>query len=76
MTQYAETFNKIEQISNNPVYQQILTDSFGGVMYNVANRDKYNTEEITAIWNSMTPAQQESAGGIMKGAFNFLKSEV
>lgn len=67
--------NTIEQISNNEVYKQILKDAFGGVMYNVANRDKYDTKEITALWNSMSPAEQESAGGIMKGAFNFL-SEV
>lgn len=73
MSEHVETFNKIEQIANHPVYKQILADSFGGVMYNVANRDKYNTEEITGLWNSMSPAQQESAGGIMKGAFNFLK---
>lgn len=65
--------NTLEQITNNEVYKQVLTDSFGGVMYNVANRDKYDTTEITALWNSLSPAEQESAGGIMKGAFNFLK---
>lgn len=72
---YAETFKKIEEIANHEVYKQILADSFGGVMYNVANRNKYNTEEIVKLWNSMTPAEKESAGGIMNGAFNFL-SEV
>ena len=63
----------IKQISNSPVYKQVLADSFGGVMYDVANRDKYETKEITALWDSMPPAEQESVGGIMKGVFNFLK---
>jgi hypothetical protein len=68
--------NTIAQIKNNPDYQQILADSFGGVMYNVANRSKYNTKEIIRLWSLMTPSEQELAGGIMQGAINFLKEEV
>lgn len=63
----------IEFIQQHPVYQEILKDSFGGVMYNVANRDKYDVTEIVNAWNDMHPADRESAGGIMKGVFNFLK---
>ena len=33
----------IEKIENNEVYKEILKDSFGGVMYNVANQNKYDT---------------------------------
>lgn len=65
--------NTLDQITHHEVYKQILSDSFGGVMYNVANRNKYDTKEITQLWNSLTPAEKEAAGGIMKGAFNFLK---
>jgi len=63
----------VEQIQNHATYKQILADSFGGVMYNVANRGKYDTTEIFQLWDSLTAAEQESTGGIMKGAFNFLQ---
>jgi len=52
-----------------------MSDSFGGVMYDVANVDKYNSEEILALWNEATPAEKESVGGIMKGAMNFLQGK-
>jgi hypothetical protein len=65
----------LEKISNNANYKQILADSFGGVMYNVANRDKYDTTEILALWNSLADNVQDSAGGIMKGAMNFISGK-
>lgn len=67
--QHEET---IEKIQAHPVYKKVLADSFGGVMYNVANRDKYDTAEIMKLWNSLAPGYQSAAGGIMNGAFNFL----
>ena len=63
----------IKQIQEDEVYKQVLRDSFGGIIYDVANRNKYDDEQIIKLWDSMSPAEQESAGGIMKGAFNFLK---
>lgn len=63
----------MDKIANNKVYKQILADSFGGIMYNVANRDKYNSTEVLQIWDAMTPVERESVGGIMKGAINFLQ---
>ena len=63
----------IQQIEQHPTYKQILADSFGGIMYNVANRGKYDTTEIVKLWEQLTPAEQDSVGGIMKGAFNFIK---
>lgn len=65
--------SKLQTILNDPVYQQVVRESFGGVMYNVANRSKYDAEEIIKTWDSMTPAEKESAGGVTKGALNFLK---
>ena len=62
----------MKEILKHPVYKQILADSFGGVMYNVANRGKYDTTEIVELWNNLSPAYQEAAGGIMKGVFNFI----
>lgn len=63
----------IEKIQQNEVYQQILKDSYGGILYNVANRDKYDVAELIKIWDSMTPSEQGASGGIMKGAMNFVK---
>lgn len=63
--------SKVDQIKNHPVYKQVLADSFGGVMYNVAN--KYESGEVLSLWDSLTEAEQGSVGGIMKGAINFLK---
>ena len=63
----------IETIQQHPTYKQILADSFGGIMYNVANRGKYDTAEIVKLWQSLSEAERESVGGIMNGAFNFIK---
>ena len=63
----------IQQIEQSPVYKQILADSFGGIMYDVANRGKYDTAEIIELWEQLTPAERDSVNGIMKGVFNFIK---
>ena len=60
-------------IKDNAVMQQILKDSFGGVMYNVANRDKYDTTELLKEWNAMTLSEQESENGLITGAMNFIQ---
>ena len=64
---------KTQQIEQHPVYKQILADSFGGIIYDVANRGKYDTAEIVELWDQLTPAERDSVNGIMKGAFNFIK---
>ena len=64
---------KTQQIEQHPVYKQILADSFGGIIYDVANRGKYDPSEIVELWDQLTPAERDSVGGIMKGAFNFIK---
>jgi len=63
----------LEDIENNTVYQQVLKDSYGGIMYNVDNFDKYDSTELLALWDSLTPAVKESADGIIKGAIDFLQ---
>jgi hypothetical protein len=64
--------SNIETIKTHPVYQQILKDSFGGIMYNVANRGKYDSAEILRLWTEATPGERSAADGIMAGAFGFL----
>lgn len=59
--------NKLQEL-----LQPVLNDSFGGVMYNVANRNKYDTTEILKAWAELSAAEQESVGGIIKGAINFV----
>jgi len=62
----------IDVIKNHPTMVEILADSHGGVLYNVANRTKYDTTDLLNQWNTLTPAEQESADGIIKGAINFI----
>ena len=52
--------------------RQILADSFGGVIYNVANRDKYDTTELLALWEAQTPAEKENHNGLITGAILFI----
>ena len=65
----------IEIIKASPVYRQILADSFGGIMYNVANRGKYDSAGIEALWYGLTPNEREGADGIIRGVFDFLKGD-
>ena len=51
---------------------QVLKDAYGGIMYNVANRHKYDTAELLAVWDSLDACEQENADGLVKGAINFL----
>jgi len=63
----------IKQIESNPFYQQILSDSFGGVMYDVANRNKYDEgkKALLALWDQIE--YKEDCDGIIKGAMFFLQ---
>lgn len=68
--------SNILMIKANETYQEVLKDSFGGVMYNVANHDKYDPEsvaEIIELWETADHNERAVAGGIMKGAIGFLK---
>lgn len=60
-------------IIDNPVYKQVMADSFGGIMYDVANHNKYDSTELLKEWDSLTPGEQSAMGGIVQGAINFLK---
>lgn len=65
----------IESIKNHKTMREILSDSFGGVMYNVANRDKYDTRELLALWDALPVSEREAAGGIINGAINFVSGK-
>ena len=64
----------IELIKESEVYKQVIKDAFGGVMYNIANRDKYDDLEIIALWETMPEGEKAGADGIIKGAMGFLTS--
>lgn len=67
-----------ERIETKEFYQQVLKESYGGVMYNLANLEKYKVEkpremqELVLLWQRMTEGEKERCGGIMKGALLFL----
>lgn len=63
----------LKLIENNDVYKKILSDSFGGVMYNVANRDKYEKTWLLTLWNNCNENEKSMANGIMKWAINFIQ---
>lgn len=59
-------------VLNNPVYKQVLADSFGGIMYDVSNRSKYDATELLKLWDEVPAVEKEASGGITKGVFEFL----
>ena len=65
--------NNIEKLQENEVLKEILKDSFGGVIYDVSNQDKYNTTELLKLWENLDNSEKESAGGIIKGAIDFIR---
>ena len=67
---------KLEQITTNPLINQVLKDSFGGVMYNVDNYTKYDgsdKDELLNLWNNLSESEKNALGGLIKGAINFLQ---
>lgn len=66
----------INDIKEHPVMQQVLADSFGGIMYNVANYGKYDATELLKMWDDLKPGEREAADGIIKGAIDFLRGKL
>jgi hypothetical protein len=65
---------ELQTIKDHDMMKQILKDSYGGVIYNVANRDKYDTVELLALWDALPAHEKEMADGITTGAINFITS--
>lgn len=63
----------VSKIKNHPIYKQIMADNCGGLIYDIANRNKYDTLEILTLWNSLSEARRESCDGIIKGAMSFIQ---
>ncbi|WP_336794414.1 hypothetical protein [Gordonia malaquae] len=63
----------ITDIQEHPVMKEVLNDSFGGVMYNVANRGKYDATDLLEQWDTLSQGEQDAAGGILRGAIGFLR---
>ena len=59
----------------NELLKPVLADSFGGIMYNVANRGKYNTSAILEAFEALTAPEKSLAksSGTINGALNFIK---
>ena len=67
-------FDLVGEIKEMNTYKQIVKDSFGGVMYNVANKEKYNKDINKKfkqlekmgfdIWNT--------TDGIFRGVYTFI----
>ena len=71
--EYKDLLNKIKE---NETYNLILKDSFGGIMYNTANKGKYKDEEIKKLFAECEKLKYiDYFDGITKGVFDFLKEE-
>ena len=68
--------NKIEHLKNHRVLKEILNDSMGGILYDVANKNKYDTKNLLSIWDSLDASEKSCVGGIIEGAINFISEEV
>ncbi len=63
----------LDAIKNHPTMIKVLADSFGGIMYNVAN--KYDAVDLLAQWDKLTPGERGAADGIISGAIAFLQGK-
>ena len=45
--------NNLTKLKENETLKQIIKDSFGGVIYNNANKNKYNTTELLKLYNNL-----------------------
>jgi len=68
--------NTINEIKTSEVYKQIMSDSFGGIMYDVDNRNKYDDSNIIALWDSLTEQERGAQDGIITGAMHFITEDV
>ena len=59
----------IQAIKSDSVYLEILKDSFGGIMYNVANKGKYDVENLRVFVKGLGSGEID---GITKGALSFV----
>lgn len=67
--------SSIDAIKNHPVIEEVLKDSFWGIMYNKANRWKYDTKEVLSLWEKLDISEKELADWIIQGAIDFLQGK-
>lgn len=65
--------SNIEKIQNDDTYKKILSDSHGGIMYDVSNT--YEASHLIALWDNATPSERENAGGIVRGAIEHCQEQ-
>jgi len=67
--------NNIQKLKDNETLKAILRDSMGGIMYNVANKNKYDSVELLKVYNSLNQEEKETLGGIIEGAIKFITED-
>ena len=65
----------IKRIEENETVKQVLNDSFGGVIYDIANQDKYKfDEDLYKLINNLSESEIKNiSNGIIQGAIQFLR---
>ena len=67
--------DNVEILKSDKVLKEILKDSCGGIIYNNANLNKYDTTELLEKWDKLTPNEKVGVRGIIEGAINFIKEK-
>ena len=67
----------VNKIKDMDTYKLILKDSFGGIMYNSANKTKYNNDIVLKFeeLESMGFDIWDTTDGIFRGVHNFIMKE-
>ena len=69
---FYELREKKQALTEPPTFKKVLKESWGGRIYNLANKGKYESDEILKIWTSLTDSEKDSFDGIESGAIRFI----
>ena len=67
----------VKEIKEMATYKKILEDSFGGIMFNSANKDKYD-KDINAKFQELKKINSDiwnTTDGIFRGIYAFIMEE-
>jgi len=73
----ADFIGLVNEIKAMDTYKEIVKDSFGGVMYNVANKDRYD-KDINKKFKELEKMDFDiwhTTDGIFRGVYTFIMRE-
>jgi len=68
------SFESIKQaILDDENYKSIIKESYGWIMYDLANKNKYNTKKILWLWDILTEWEKDACDWIINWLFDFIQ---